>query len=106
MSVGMKFEISGRLTKRYRADKAVYIRRLFGGLNNLDSSFKRKSSVLLRGYMKSNVNYSIFTSKRKIGAFAVKGWISGRYYSTAAYPRNSSYTENAVTLHKDITLWW
>lgn len=76
---GMKFEISGRLTKRYRADKAVYIRRLFGGLNNLDSSFKRKSSVLLRGYMKSNVNYSIFTSKRKIGAFAVKGWISGRY---------------------------
>lgn len=80
---GMKFEISGRLTKRYRADKAVFIRRLFGGLNNLDSSFKRRSSVLLRGYMKSNVNYSILTSKRKIGAFAVKGWISGRYYSTA-----------------------
>jgi hypothetical protein len=24
------------------------------------------------------VEYSIFTSKRKIGAFAVKGWISGK----------------------------
>jgi hypothetical protein len=24
------------------------------------------------------VEYSIFTSKRRIGAFAVKGWISGK----------------------------
>ncbi len=36
----------------------------------------------MRGYLKSNVEYSISTSKRKIGAFAVKGWISGRSYST------------------------
>jgi len=70
---GMQFEISGRLTKRYRADRAKHIKRLFGGLNNLDSSFKRKSSVILRGYMKNNVNYAIYTSKRRIGAFAVKG---------------------------------
>jgi len=70
------------LTRRYRADRALSIRRIFGGLNNIESSFKRKSAVLLRGYEKSNVDYSILTSKRRIGAFAVKGWISGRSYST------------------------
>ena len=32
----------------------------------------------------SNVEYTIFTSKRRIGSFAVKGWISGRNYSTMA----------------------
>ena len=35
---GVKFEISGRLTRRYRADRAVYISRIFGGLNNPDAS--------------------------------------------------------------------
>jgi hypothetical protein len=53
-----------------------------GGLKNIDSSYKGLSSVNMRGYVKPNVQYSIFTSKRKIGAFAVKGWISGRSYST------------------------
>jgi hypothetical protein len=32
----------------------------------------------LRGYVKPNLYYSIFTSKRKIGAFAVKGWVSAK----------------------------
>jgi len=27
----------------------------------------------MRGYVKPNLDYSIFTSKRRIGAFAVKG---------------------------------
>lgn len=81
---GIKFEINGRLTRRYRADRALHIRRLLGGLNNIDSSFKRKSAVVLRGYVNSNVDSAIFTSKRRIGAFAVKGWMSGRYYSTRA----------------------
>lgn len=32
----------------------------------------------MRGYAKSNVDYSLFTSKRRIGAFAVKGWVSDK----------------------------
>ena len=76
-----KLIISG-LIRRYRADRALFIRRIFGGLNNIDSSFKRKSSVILRGVMKANVESTILTSKRRIGAFAVKGWMSGRSYST------------------------
>lgn len=75
---GVRLEAKGRLTKRYRADRAVFKVRWKGGLKNIDSSYKGLSSVNLRGFVKPNVDYSIFTSKRRIGAFAVKGWISGR----------------------------
>jgi len=37
---------------------------------------------MLRGFVNANVESTIFTSKRRIGAFAVKGWISGQYFST------------------------
>lgn len=75
---GIRLEVKGRLTKRYRADRAIFKVRWKGGLKNIDSSFKGLSSVNMRGYVKPNLEYSIFTSKRRIGAFAVKGWISGK----------------------------
>jgi hypothetical protein len=75
---GVRLEIKGRLTRRYRADRALYKVRWKGGLKNIDSSYKGLSSVNMRGYLKPNVEYSIYTSKRRIGAFAVKGWISGK----------------------------
>jgi hypothetical protein len=75
---GIRLEVKGRLTKRYRADRALFKVKWKGGLKNIDSSYKRLSSVNLRGFIKPNVEYSIFTSKRRIGAFAVKGWISGK----------------------------
>jgi hypothetical protein len=75
---GMRLEVKGRLSKRYRADRSLYSLKWKGGLKNVDSSFKGLSSVLFRGNSKSNVSYSIFNSKRRIGAFAVKGWISGK----------------------------
>lgn len=75
---GIRLEIKGRLTKRYRADKALFKIRWKGGLKNIDSSYKGLSSVNMRGYVKPNLEYSIFTTKRRIGAFAVKGWISGK----------------------------
>jgi hypothetical protein len=70
---GIKLEIKGRLTKRYRADRAIFKVKIKGGLKNIDSSFKRLSSVNMRGHIRPNLEYSIFTSKRRIGAFAVKG---------------------------------
>lgn len=79
---GIRLEVKGRITKRNRADRSLFKVKLKGGLNNLDSSYQGLSSVNMRGYVKPNVQYSIFTSKRKIGAFAVKGWISGKSYST------------------------
>jgi hypothetical protein len=70
---GARLEAKGRLTKRYRADRAIFKVRLKGGLRNIDSSYKGLSSVNMRGNIKPNLEYSIFTSKRRIGAFAVKG---------------------------------
>jgi hypothetical protein len=75
---GIRLEVKGRLTKRYRADRSVYSLKWKGGLKNVDSSFKRLSSVLFRGNSKSNTTYTLSQSKRRIGAFAVKGWISGK----------------------------
>lgn len=75
---GLKIEIKGRLTKRYRADRALYKLNWIGGLKNIESSFNKLSSTLYRGYNKPNVTYSIFKSKRRIGAFAIKGWVSGK----------------------------
>jgi len=75
---GLRFEIKGRLTKRYRADRALYKLNLTGGLKNIESSFNKLSSTLYRGYSKPNVTYSIFKSKRRTGAFAAKGWVSGK----------------------------
>lgn len=75
---GIRLEIKGRLTKRYRADRSLYKLKWKGGLKNIESSFNKLSSVLYRGYFKPNVTYSIANSKRRIGAFAVKGWISGK----------------------------
>lgn len=75
---GIKIEVKGRLTKRYRADRAIYTLKWKGGLKNIDSSFKGLSSVLFRGNSNSNVSYSWAKSKRRVGSFAVKGWIGGK----------------------------
>ena len=68
---GARLIVKGRLTKRYRADRAVYKMKWKGGLKNIDSAFKGLSTVTYRGYMDSNVERSSFVSKRRIGAFGV-----------------------------------
>ena len=49
-----------------------------GGLKNVDSSFRGLSAIMLRGYLKSNVQYYLISSKNRNGAFGVKGWVSSR----------------------------
>ena len=46
---GIRLEIRGRLTRRYRADRALYKLKWKGGLKNIESSFNKLSSVLYRG---------------------------------------------------------
>ena len=75
---GIRLEVKGRLTRRYRADRAIYKLKWKGGLKNIESSFNKLSSVLYRGYLKPNLNYSVSSSKRRVGSFAVKGWMSGK----------------------------
>lgn len=75
---GVRLEVKGRLSKRYRADRALFKVKWKGGLKNVYSSYKGLSTVKIRGYLDSNLEYSMFTSKRRIGAFAVKGWVGGK----------------------------
>jgi hypothetical protein len=55
---GLRIEVKGRLTKRYRADRAIYRSRVKGGLRNVYSSYQGLSTVLFRGKIKSNTSYS------------------------------------------------
>ena len=69
---GAKLRVKGRLTRRYRADRAVYKLKWKGGLKNIDSAFKGLSTVQYLGHRDSNVTVSSLASKRRIGSFGVK----------------------------------
>lgn len=70
---GIRMEVRGRLTPRYRADRSVFKLKWKGGLKNIDSSYKGLPVRKSRGHLNPNVGYSIFSSKRRVGSFAVKG---------------------------------
>jgi hypothetical protein len=73
---GVRFEASGRLTRRLTAMRAVFKYRYAGSLKNIRSSFNTKSSTLLRGHVKSNSQYTVINSKTRNGTFGLKGWVS------------------------------
>jgi hypothetical protein len=70
---GVRFEASGRLTRRLTAMRSVFKYRYVGSLKNIRSSFNNKSSTMLRGNIKSNSQYTIINSKTRNGAFGLKG---------------------------------
>lgn len=73
---GIRLEVAGRLTRRNRADRALFKLRYKGNIKNMDSSYKGLSAVLLRGYAKSNLQYTKLKSIIRIGSFGLKGWVS------------------------------
>lgn len=73
---GVRIEVAGRLTKRNTAARSVFKLRYKGNIKNMDSSYKGLPSVLLRGYAKSNLQYTILKSRIRIGSFGLKGWVS------------------------------
>ena len=60
---GVRVEAKGRLTRRFTASRSVFKVKWKGDLKNVDSSFKGLSAVMLRGNVKSNVQYTILNSK-------------------------------------------
>nr|YP_010317415.1 ribosomal protein S3 [Ciborinia camelliae]UNB14740.1 ribosomal protein S3 [Ciborinia camelliae] len=78
---GIRIEAKGRLTRRFTASRSVFKMKWKGGLKNVDSSFKGLSAVILRGHVKSNVQYSMLHSRNRNGAFGVKGWVSSKDYN-------------------------
>lgn len=75
---GVRLEAKGRLTRRSTASRSLFKIKWKGSLRNIDSSYKGLSSVVLRGHLRSNLQYSVINSKTSNGAFGIKGWISGK----------------------------
>ena len=73
---GIRLEVSGRLTRRNRADRSLFKLRYKGNIRNMDSSYKGLSTVLLRGHAKSNLQHTKLKSRIRIGSFGLKGWVS------------------------------
>jgi hypothetical protein len=69
---GVRFEASGRLTRRLTAMRSIFKYRYVGSLKNICSSFNNESSTMLRGYVKSNSQYNIINSKTRNGTFGLK----------------------------------
>jgi len=75
---GVRIEVKGRLSKRYRADRSVFKMKWKGGLKDIDSSYKNLPTTVYRGVRKPNILYSLSPSKRRVGAFALRGWLSAK----------------------------
>ena len=70
---GFRLEAAGRLTKRYTASRSRYVFKYKGNLADINSSIKGLSSVMLKGNLKPNIQYTKLNSKTRIGSFGVKG---------------------------------
>jgi hypothetical protein len=70
---GFRLQANGRLSKRFTASRSVSKLRYQGNLINIDSSYYGLSSVLLKGNLKSNVQFTKLNSKTRIGSFGLKG---------------------------------
>ena len=73
---GVRLKASGRLSKRHTASRSISKLRYKGSLINNDSSLKQLSSEILRGNIKTNLQYTKYNSIARIGSFGLKGWIS------------------------------
>lgn len=70
---GVRIEAAGRLTRRLIAARSVFKLKYKGSLKNIDSSYKNFSSIILRGNVKSNIQYTNINSKTRNGSFGIKG---------------------------------
>jgi len=73
---GVRLEGSGRLTRRLTASRSISKFKYMGSLQNIESSRQALSTVMLRGYMKSNLQYMNINSYNRNGAFGVKVSVS------------------------------
>jgi ribosomal protein S3 len=77
-AIGIKIRIKGRLTWRYRADRALFNLKWKGGLKNIDSAFKGLSTTVNRGFLDSNLEKSVIADKRRVGSYGVSSWLAGK----------------------------
>lgn len=74
---GFRLEAAGRLNKRHTASRSISKLKYKGNLWNIDSSIGSLSSILLKGNLNSNLQFTKINGKTEIGSFGLKGWVSG-----------------------------
>lgn len=74
---GVRLQVKGRLTRRITASRSVKKLIYKGNLINGESSYKKISTVILKGNLRSNLQHTKLKSKTRIGSFGAKGWVSG-----------------------------
>jgi hypothetical protein len=70
---GVRLDLAGRLSRRFVASRSIYIKKYKGTLKNIKSSYKGLSCSMIRGQLKSNIEYTKITSFVRTGSFGVKG---------------------------------
>lgn len=70
---GVRLEASGRLSKRHTASRSLFKLRYKGSLKNKDSTYNKLSSNMIRGVVRSNIQYTKLNSTARIGTFGLKG---------------------------------
>jgi hypothetical protein len=73
---GVFIKASGRLTKRYKAQRAITKFKYKGTLKNVYSAHRGYPSALSRGYNNINVEKTLLHSKIRIGAYGLTGWVA------------------------------
>jgi hypothetical protein len=71
--IGVRVQASGRLTKRFTAQRSVKKVKYIGTLKNIDSSFKGLSSKMVKNNINLNTQFSKISSENRIGSFGIKG---------------------------------
>jgi hypothetical protein len=71
--IGIKLKASGRLTRRFTAQRSICKFKYKGTLKNIDSAYKGLPSKFSRNSINSNMQYTKINSKNRIGAFGIKG---------------------------------
>ena len=74
---GVRLEAAGRLTRRFSASRSQRKVKYKGNLENYYSSIKGYPTPVLRGNFKTNLQRTVINSTSRVGAFGVKGWVSG-----------------------------
>ena len=74
---GVRLEAAGRLTRRFSASRSQRKTKYKGNLENAYSSIKGYPTPVIRGNNKANLQQTVINSTSRVGAFGVKGWISG-----------------------------
>jgi Mitochondrial ribosomal protein (VAR1) len=72
--IGIRLEGKGRLTRRLTASRSIFKLTYIGTMKNIFSSNQGYSSMLSKGFEKSNIDYLNLNSYNRNGSFGIKSY--------------------------------